>query len=401
MKHIVFTAAILGASSASFAHMNMANIEQKTAVDASAAITWRSDGAVDKNQAWRVPGIMTGGEAWPVESGISADEVNIQLFHAFDQNWYGVLKAGTHSGSSEDHSGLELDHAYVGWRCCAANPDFVIEAGSLMATFSPEISRHAADREFSEVSLVQDAFLGRHFHDEGIRFQWQSNGFSTGIEQWRGNAYPATSGEGGGNADIFARYQFSNHHWFLQTGVWAMKANAELLSDHRYAEGHQHNTAFVAQIPDVRFSGDNDLWGIHSHIRWDITHKIAISMQGELIQMKAQGELTDGTRVAQLEGDYQGGWLQAGLHWQTHSLLVRAEELSLENTLTGAGAPQLTIDANLADKGKNPARLSAAWHWQWKPFIAFRVEAIDDDSLLEDHSRINLGIVWKDRLWSR
>lgn len=402
MKTVVAGLLLLGFSAAVLAHGDMAVFDDsKTSLDASAAITWRSAGAVDKDQPWRIPGIMSGGEAWPVEKGLAVDEVMIQLQHAFDDNWYGVLKAGTHGGSSDDHGGIELEHAYVGWRCCKQSNTVMVEAGKLMAAFSPGIASHATDREFSEAPLVQDAFLGRHFHDEGVRARWQLSGFTVGAEYWRGNAYPATTGEEGGSADVFARYQWSNHHWFLQAGAWLMRADADLRSDHRYSAGHQHNTAFVAQIPDVRFTGRSDLWGLHGHIRWSITHHTAISLQGEWLQMSVDGDITDGTRTAALDGDYQGGWVQAGLHWHTHSLLLRAEELSLENRLSGAGAPQLSSDANLDDPGKNPSRLSLGWHWQFKPYLAFRLEGVKDDSLLEDRSRIALGVVWKDRLWSR
>lgn len=402
MKPVILTLLLAGASSSALAHMGMDEAQPKTWLDASASITWRSDGAVDKDAAWRIPGIMGGGEAWPVEQGLAVDEAYLHLFHTLHENWYGVLKAGTHGGNSDDHGGLELEHAYIGWRNSPGHSRLFIEFGKLMAGFSPEIARHDADRQFSESPLVTDAFLGGHFHDEGARLLWKhDSGFSSGAEVWHGSAYPATGGEGGGNADVFARYEWSNTQWFLQTGIWLMSADADLRSDHRYADSHQHNTAFTATIPDVRFTGDSDLFGLHGHIRWNMTSDAALSLQGEWIGMQVQGEIFDGNRLANIDSDYQGNWLQAGFHWQQHSLLVRTEELSLDNRLTGAGAPQLGIDANLINQGKNPSRLSVGWHWQWQPSLAFRLEAVEDDSLPENRSRVAFGVVWRDRIWSK
>lgn len=402
MKQYAITLIALCLSMQVFAHGGMAGDMPKTALDASAALSWRSEGAVDKKQAWRIPGVMTGGEAWPVEEGVAVDEVTLQLYHALNANWYGVLKAGTHGAGSDDHGGIQLEHAYVGWRCCEAANTVAVEAGKLMGMFSPGIAQHSSDRLFSESALALDAFLGRHFHDEGVRAVWMhQSGFSAGAEVWRGKAYPATAGNGGGSYDVFAKYQWHGEHLMLTVGAWAMQADADLRGDHRYMGNHDHNSAFVAQIPDVRFTGSSDLWGLHGAARWHINHHWALSVEGEWMQVEADGELFDGTRRADLVGEYAGGWLQAGVHWLNHSLSVRAEELVLKNQLSGSGAPQLLNDANLAGRGENPSRLSVGWHWQFLPSLAFRLEAVQDDSVLEERSRIVVGVVWSDRIWSR
>lgn len=392
---------LIYATSAS-AHQSAAN-PPRTSIDVAAAYSWRSDGAVETtNSTWHIPGVMMGGEAYPVMEGHTLDELTLTLIHQINASWYGVVEAGTHD-STDDHESMELEHAYLGWKCCTfTNSSATVELGKMSANFSPSVSKHPSARLFSEAPLVLDAFLGRTFHDKGARITWQQqNGFTAGIESWHGNAFPASPPPDGGSLDIFASYQWQSDKLLLVAGGWLMQADAELRADSRYVGGHQHTTAFSETITDVRFSGTTDLAGLHAQLQWQLTQNVALDLQGEWIESDADGEITDGTRFADLTSDNSGFWAQSSLLWRKHIFSVRVEELSLQNDVTGTGADQLITDASLASADENPQRLAIGWHYQWSNNLAFRLEGIDDQSTADERSRIVLGVIWRERLWEK
>ncbi len=373
-----------------------------TTLEAAVAGTWRSAAAVDDNTPWRMPGFLMGGESWPVDEGVSLDEVNLSGQYAIDTNVYGVAKVGIHGGGKgSDHGdAVEVQHAYLGWRNDCAPYCFAIEAGKMSALFSPMMAEHTSTRLFSEASLLLDTFFGRDFHDQGARILWQSPwGISGGVEHWRGQSYPSTATDSGGNNDIFIRYDFHNDAITATLGGWAMRADAENRIDHRYSADHAHSNNTVPLFPSVGFTGTTDLYGVHASVRWHFSRDWAISVSGEWIDAEADGFLQNNQRTADLNSEIRGYWVQPALHWRKHTFAVRAEQLQADNYLEGAGAPALMLDSGLSTNGFTPERVSLVWMWQWKENLALRLEAVDDRSLPDNASRTAIGIIWRQNLW--
>lgn len=377
------------------------NASNPTTLDVGLSVSWRSDGVVGDQEYWRIPGALMGGESWPVKSGVEVDEAWLALAHAINDQFYGVLKAGIHAGG-EDHGGMELEHVYLGWKGMDALSSLNVEAGRMSAAFSPGIAEHASTRLFSESALALDAFLGRHFHDEGVRVIWRPvNGITSGIEVWRGKGFPATPTNNDGSSDIFARYDWQGDAIGFTAGAWWMQADAELRSDHRYGGEHQHTGLFRPLFNDVRFTGETRIGGLHGKLSWQIADNLSWSAEGEWMRVQADGDLTDGIRFSSIKADYTGGWLQSSVQWKQHRFSVRGEELVLENKLKGPGAPQLANDAALITTGENPHRWTLGWHWQFQDNLALRLEGVQDNSILRDDSRVVVGIVWRERIWPR
>ncbi|OZY83639.1 hypothetical protein CBP51_19750 [Cellvibrio mixtus] len=397
-----YGSALLSFSANLFAHGLAMDSPRTTALDAAVVGTWRSAAAVDDNTAWRMPGFLMGGESWPVDEGVSLDEVNLSGQYAIDPNVYAVAKAGIHSGGKgSDHGDtLEVQHAYLGWRNNCAPFCTAVEAGKMSALFSPAMAEHASTRLLSESSLLLDTLFGRDFHDQGARILWQSPwGISGGVEHWRGQAFPSTATDDGGNNDIFIRYDFHSDTVTATLGGWAMRADAENRIDHRYSADHSHGNNTTPLFPSVGFTGATDLQGLHASARWQLSHLWALSVSGEWMNADADGFLQNNQRTADLRSQIRGYWVQPAIHWRTHTLALRSERLQADNYLEGAGAPALTLDSGLSTNGYTPERLSLVWLWQWKSNLALRVEAVDDRSLPDDASRMVIGIVWRQNLW--
>lgn len=380
--------------------------EVPISVNASLATTWRSDNRVDEYDFWQVPGTMMGGDAWPVEKGVQIDEMKLGLGVRVDQNIYGVIEVGSHASGADDHSAVDLEHAYLGYVCCEETGPWVLEVGRMVGAFSPSLSSHASDRLASEAPLISDVFFGRNFHDDGARFMWHSESLNAGAEIWKGNAFPATSSAGTA-WDIFASYTFNRGGLRLVTGAWFYQSSAEARSDHRYGGSHQHTPVAPPGItadtfPDTRFTGDSDLYGVHADVSYQTENRHwTLGFKTEFMQMDMDGILHDDIgRVANVDAQQMGAWAQPYVTLNAHTFGVRAEWLSTDNQITGAAANQLSTDSGLANPdGFEPSRYNVIWLWQWRENIALRTEVIEDKSLPDDQLRFAVGVVWKQALW--
>lgn len=382
------------------------SIDEPLTVSASLSSTWRSDNVIEEYDFWQIPGTMMGGDAWPAEEAVQIDEMNLGLGVRIDENIYGIIELGTHASGSEDHSSVDLEHAYLGYVCCEETGSWVFEVGRMTAIFSPNLSSHTSDRLSSESPLVEDVFFGRNFHDDGARFMWHTASLIAGAEVWKGNAFPATS-SGGTAWDVFARYTWNAGGLKLITGAWLYKSSAEARADHRYGGSHQHTPVAPPGItaltfPDTRFTGDSDIYGVHADVSYQAHNKHwKLGFKTEFMAMTMTGILHDDVgRVANVDASQMGAWVQPYVTWQAHTLGVRAEWLSTDNQITGAAANQLSNDSGLANPdGFEPSRYSAIWLWQWRENVALRTEVIEDKSLPDDQLRFAVGVVWKQALW--
>lgn len=380
--------------------------ETPITVKASLSTTWRSHNIVEENEYWQIPGTNMGGDAWPVEKGVTIDEMKLGLGVRIDSNSYGVVEIGTHASGSDDHSGVNLEHAYLGITCCEDIGPWVFEIGRMSGMFSHSLSEHASNRLASESALIHDVFFGRNFHDDGARVMWHTHSLIAGVEVWKGDAFPATA-SGDQSWDVFARYQWSNQNINLTTGAFSYHASAEARADHRYGGGHQHTPVAApgetaSLFPDTRFTGDTDIYGVNADMAYLTDSKTwKTGIKAEYMVMRMEGVLhNSGLNVVDLNSTQAGAWVQPYIAWNKHTLGLRAEWLTSENEITGASASQLSIDSGMANTTNlEPSRYSAIWLWQWRENIAFRTEVIEDNSLVEDSLRFGLGVVWIQNLW--
>lgn len=369
-------------------------VAEGTHLDAAVSASWRSQASDDTTQAWRIPGILMGGHALPLERGTSLDQASLTLTHHRKDRLYALLKAGTHADSE-----ISLEQAYVGWRTPGDMNGMAIEAGRMSALFSPLLREHPVDRLFAENSLLTDAFWGRHFEDNGLRLLARlPAGIRLGIENWQGNAFPATPGQR--MNDVLGDITLKAGPLSITTGFFALQATAENRTDNRYESSHSHGSGSVS-VPEVRFSGDTRVVGAHGLMAWMISDDATLHLQGEWAQQDVDDSLRDATRFAQLDGSHRGFSHTISLRLGAHEVGVRHDYLSLTNTVSGSGAAILAPAAGLMPQARNPQKLNAAWSMRLLPGLKTRIEWIQDDSTGERRERWSLGVVWQETLWMR
>lgn len=368
-------------------------------IDISLVSTWRSAAAVNDTTAWRLPGFLMGSAALPADEGVAIDEFSLGGRWVIDPQFYAVAKLGTHAeGKGSDHhgGGVELQHAFIGWRSLCDSLCVNAEIGKMSALFTPYVGEHTSARLFSETSLIQDVFFGRDFHDQGLRGQLSlPMGIHAGFETWRGNAFPATANDDGKNNDVFAYYAFNQGAWRGRIGAWVMRAEAANRYDARYSLEEQHGITNTPLFVTQRFTGTQNLQGVYTQLHWAMSDTWALALNAEWLESTSEGELGNNSGVAALRSEARGMRIEPALVWRTHTWALRAEQLTVDNYVAGSAAAAISQGANLNTRGHNPERLSVSWQWQWRPSIALRSEYVRDNSLPSSASRVNVGVIWQ------
>lgn len=363
----------------------------------AASFTWNSNGAVDNNQYWRIPGLMMGGDAMPVEQGFTLDDALLGGHYNLTDTLKVTAKIGTHAGHGDGHNAINLENLFVHYQ---AVPTFGISLGQMEASFSPTASYHASLQTMAEAPLVADAFWGRSFHDVGVRAVWQpSPHWTLGVEAWDGQSFPATAGQKGGVQDVYLQFVQHWQDWHFQAGLWGMRAQAYQRGDDRYSAGHSHGSDFNPLPTDVRFTGDTTLAGLWVKLMSPTWQAWQIQLIGEWVNSQSDGELFDTTREADYTNDNNGFYVMPSLIWRAHEFSYRYEMLSLNNTVKGAAAEVLAEEANLIND-KNPSRQTLQWRWQMSQDFAARVAYVYDDTMPKASERYSIGIVWQSLLFS-
>lgn len=366
-----------------------------TSINAAISATWRDEGTLQELGYWQIPGVLMGGEAYPVEQGTSLDEASLTLHHRAVSGTYGLLQISSHDNGGE----AEVHHAYAGYSRQLNTLTLSGEAGRMAANISPGNGEHASSRLFSETPLALDAFLGRQLNDEGLRATLHWHGWRLGVESWRGSAFPATPGEQGGSVDVYLHHQgrWSDLHW--NTGLWYLQADADTRNDNRYESGHSHGSSTTVTVPELWFDGSTDIHGTFLRLDWQATPAVKLSLHTEWLQQQVDGTLRDSTRNADYESDADAGWIETAVHIRNHTVATRWEQLTTDNHLTGAAASIIASTAGVYND-ENPARLALLYRYRISPALAVRIEWTQDQLQPDETERTAVGIVWTDTLWS-
>lgn len=366
------------------------------------AVYWRSDNQLTNQErtdtvVWQIPGLLMGGHANPYEKGPHLDEATLQLDYLTEQQSYATLSLGSHGDE------LSLGTALIGQRFDLGNQPGHLEAGKMSAFFSPSNHAHPSTDIFSQQALGYTALLGGQIKDSGIRatLGQDNHGFSAGLESYKGSSFPA-AGTGGLHAG-FLRHSYQGFNLDWQAQAWYLNATAENRKDDRSASGHSHGGGGgnASQAFTGTYDGDTQGHGLFAEVGWTFGHRQRLSLRGEGMLVSVAGRIQDESRVRQitLDGEYQSLNLEPRLQWGSHTFGLRYERLSIQNTLTGAAAAQLGAEAGLINNNHNPERLTLAWHWQYNPALAFRLEWMQDQALPEHQPDIlAAGLVWTQAL---
>lgn len=354
----------------------------------------------EQDALWQVPGVLLGGDAHGAEPGFALHEATLSLLAGSDSGSFALLETGVHGHA--DASDIELEQALVGWTMSSGAQDLTFTAGRMTAIFSEEYGRHASDASFTRKPLVYDLFLGRHHNDTGARATWQMQlpghqTLNSGLELYRGDAFPATTGTSANAGDLFGHWRYQGDQHSAGIGLWYYFGKASERTDQRLTSDHSHSG--TTNVSNVRFTGDTGIAGLSGHWRWLYTEAKSLTLSGEYLQVNAKGRVQDDTHLAQLRGKHAGAWLQVALACASHELALRYDRVVLDNHLSGSGATVLADSANLQTDDHEPQMFSFAWQWQFDPDLALRLEQSINRSTDRTLSESQVNLVWR-RAWT-
>ncbi|MCB1639948.1 MAG: hypothetical protein KDI15_13995, partial [Thiothrix sp.] len=345
---------------------------------------------------WRIPGVLMGGEALPVEKGIVLEDAVLWGAYRINDQTRVQAALASHDG------GVELEQASLGYQTRLAGQPVQMTLGLQAGDFTPSAMTESGSGQLLAGSLLADAFWGRSFLDTGLQLAWEPyEGVTLGAGFWNGDAFPASSGEGAMHVQVQWRRPVAG--WSVEAGGWAMQARAEQRGDARYNGdgGHSHAGSSAASPVDVRFDGSTRLGGVWLDVASPVWNDWRAGLQYEAVRVRPDGALSDGSHVADWRADDTGYAITPGIRYGQWRLDYRFERLSLQNHLQGAGAAVLADESALANS-RHPKRQSL--QLQWKPGRAWTVQAgyTVDQTLSGEHSgRYGLGLVWQDVLYER
>ncbi|MBU2878433.1 MULTISPECIES: hypothetical protein [Aliiglaciecola] len=360
-------------------------------VEVRTAITYRSEDAFSDTEIWQFPGVLLGGEALPVEKGVTLDDVQLLGHLNIKDDYFISTKVGAHSHSGE--SELELENLWFGTRSSIAGQPLLFEVGKMATEVTLTANFHASDDVFSEAPLLADVFFGRHSRDLGARARIRLMGIDFGAELWNGDNWPATSGEGA--AALFAHYQYEHDGINATLGSWLMHSRAENRVDERYSDGHSHGDQDLT-ASDLSFSGDTTMVGAFANLEWQL-NPITLHADVEWIRADFDADLADTTQTAVLDATQDGYKFQVGVSLDNHTLQAKYERLVVDNRFTETSQTFIQ-QSGLFNNDHEPAKAAVAWIWQFHQDFRFRTEWYQDDTQEEGVSRWSVGLVWHYKL---
>ena len=382
----------LFSTAAVYAHVET---DRVSFVAANIHLRFANKGSVENNQPWLIPGTLMGGEALPVEKGL--DIQDMQLHGVWFRNNNDSYNIETRLSSH--HEGVVVVENFL--VNTFLSESITLSVGKMDASFSPNVSWHAYNDNFSEASLNAQVLFGGHFADTGLRADKKFNNFNVGVEIWNGDAWPAGSGKNGNEyaGDIYVYHKKEMANTTIKTGLWTYYGEAEQRNDARYAVGHSHGNV-SSNSADFFFSGREKLSGAYVNLQWLFAENKILGLNSEFIQRQSEGEVNDITRLAGLNSKHTGYISSIFFKQNTMTYALRHEAMSFDNEVSGAAAEFLATDAGLVNDDFEPSRTHFSISKQMDAFT-LRAEAVQDKSIQEDGiSRFTASLIWQDRLWN-
>jgi hypothetical protein len=324
------------------------------------AATYRAD-IEEQTTVWQIPGKQMGGDSWYPEPGFSLDEASLAAAYRAQSGVIAAAEINAHHGADP-----EIEQAWAGYASPLSDtqPAWQVAAGRLKGAFSPETALHASQRAFSDNRLLDNAFYGGHFRDNGLQAVAAGTNWVSGLELWGGDNFPGSAGTGGGTQDLFAYWSGQQAAFRWKAGGWLLHARADDRVDDRLESGHSHGSTVTTTDNPVRFDGKEEHLGLHVEANYTVANDLQFGLSAELIFAEVTGDLRDNTRTATLDGSYRGFWIQPAVSWSGNQhLAVRYERLVLKNHLSGPGAAILAESGGLQSSGDDPTSFGVSYRF--------------------------------------
>jgi len=334
-------------------------------------------GVIFQGQAWAyendpdhyvIPGFPLGGHAGPAAEGFSLGETEINISANVDDKFTAWLT--TAIAIEHGEAVIEVEEAWIETMTLPAGMS--LRVGRFFSSIGYLNDIHAHNWDFADSPLPYQAFLGNHYIDDGLQFDWLAPTdfyLELGGEITRGGHYPASgagnSGFGGFSLHALTGGDVGNSHSW-QAGLSYLQVEAE---DRESGGGHDHDHDHGA----LSFSGDTDL--VIAEFVWKWSPNGNWRQKNFVIQAEYLWRNEDGTYTLPeseplpYDTDQQGWYLQAVYQpFPRWRIGVRYDQLSSDYP------GDEFIDTPLMPAQSDPRRYSIMADWSNSEFSRLRLQ---------------------------
>ena len=355
-------------------------------------------------EGWRIPGFQLGGHAGMPPEGLSLGHTELVVSANVDDWFYGQATLAVHT--EEDNTEVELEEAFVDTLSLPAG------LGLRLGRFLPQVGylnvRHPHAWDFVDAPLPNQAFLGGHWYDDGIRLSWVAPTplyLEFGVEALQGGQYPVAGDSNsflGGAQNYYVKVGGdvgASNSW--QLGLSYLDSTP---SGRESGHGHDHEGHGGESFA---FTGDSDLTVADFVWKWapdGNPRERNATLQAEYFYRDEDGRLdfsnAAGGALLPYDGRQQGFYVQgvyqfiprwrAGLRydrvWSNNALAVA------DNT-SGEADDDLLDESGLLDDGHDPHRYSVMLDYSHSEYSRLRLQYTRDYTLPEADDQVFLQYV--------
>ena len=330
---------------------------------------------------FQLPGFQLGGEhtgLLPNGFSLGGSEINFQ--GTVDDLFFANLTIEIETDF--DHVDVDLEEAYIETLSLPAG--FDVTAGRYFIDLGYVNTQHEHQWDFADAPLVNTAFLGTQYNDDGIRLRTilpTIHYFEVGGALLRGSNFPlTTSSDLIGGYNLFARHggDIGESHSY-RIGASYLHGNPEqrsapvIFSDHAHSHDDHHDNGDFSS-----FTGNSDLIGLDFVYKWAPNgnpYYRNFIFQTEFFFRHESGDLAlrdDHEQSTNYRGHQQGWYAQAVYQfkprWRTG---LRYDWLSSHNR---ANDLNVLDEAGLFANGKRPQRISTMVDYSRSEFSRLRLQ---------------------------
>lgn len=328
---------------------------------------------------YAITGFIPPGNATPGIRGASLKETELLFSANIDPYLRGNLLLAV-----DESDAVSVEEAYG--QTLGLGHGLTLKAGRFFSGIGYLNEQHPHTRDFVDAPLVQRAFLGDNYGDDGVQLKWIAPTdmlVELGAELGRGRNPPGGSRmkNGNGATALFARMggDLGNSHSYrvglstLRTATGAAGLNG-------------NDVDLLGRAVVNNFAGDTRIWGVD--FVWKYAPRgnaiqTALQLQGEYFRRKQDGQLTydaDGALALTNTDGYasdQSGWYLQGVYRFAPRWRAGLRHDRLNGGTVTIGASNL---ANVQTFQYDPRRSSAMLDYSPSEFSRIRLQFSRDES---------------------
>lgn len=332
-------------------------------------------------EAYAIPGFPLGGEAGPLQQGLSLGETEIDISANVDDKFTAWLTVPLVIEDGE--AKIEIEEAWL--ETTALPGGFSARFGRFFSAIGYLNGKHSHSWDFADQPLPYQAYLGDQYLDDGVQLRWIAPTdlyVELGTEVLRGGRYPAAGADHSG---------FGSFSLFANIGG-DVSTDSSWLAGLSYLDTTSIDRPSGAEDDPLLFNGDSTLTVAHFIWKWAPNgnwKQRNFVFQTEFLWRNEDGEyLLPGNLPLAYDNDQRGWYAQA-----TYQPFPRWRFGGRIDSLSSDDPGSLFDGTPLAAPNSDPRRYSLMADWSNSEFSRLRLQYTRDEAGFEDDHQWGLQYI--------